>query len=233
MTAMISGNFELVDLLMVEEKFRKICVKKQNEYISFKSEIDELRKKTWQNQRKDYPKDKIEELKKTWANAANVHMKKELNDFFKKRPDLRSRSFCVKFENNILKNDEVLLCFTEKVTELLNPNQKFNQSKTENMYVRFNNIFETKTKLNKLLNQNNSRQKTDLSSNDIFSRLLQQANSQGHAAQFPNSNINNNNSNHFYPAVQRHAAQIPNSNINNNNSNHFYPAVHGVRYSKN
>ena len=148
--------------------------------------------KHWQNKREEFPKEKIEELKRTWADTANRDMKSKLNEFIKRaNPD--SRSFFGKFKTNILDNDRVLLCFTEQVTESLT-NQPYNHRKTTNMYVRFNNIFETKSKLNSLLKKNNSRQKTEPSL-DMFSRLLANASSQGHAAQFPKNSNNNNNSN--------------------------------------
>ena len=189
--AFMSSNMELTDSIIIEEKFREICVEKQELYRSFVSEIDELKITYSQRERKDYPEEKIVELKRTWANAANRDMKIKLNEFINKRPDRDSRTFFGKFKRKILDNDGVLLCFTEQVTELLNPNIPFNQRKTTNMYVRFNNIFENKSKLNSLLKQNNSSQKLE-SPNDIFSRLLKQANSQGHAAQFPIKPNNNN-----------------------------------------
>ena len=93
------------------------------------------------------------------------------------------------------------------------------------MYVKFNNIFEDKRKLNSLLKKNNYGQKTE-SSLDMFSRLLANASSQGHASQFPNKSNNNSSNNNN----QGHAAQFPKKP--NNNDNNFYPAYHGVRYPK-
>jgi hypothetical protein len=191
--AALSGNYELAASIFVEEKFREICFEKQQSYRLFDSEIDKLKKAHWQQTRENYPKEQIEELKRTWANTANRDMKSKLNDLINKQPDRDRRTFFGKFKKNILDNDEVLLCFTEKVTELLNPNQPYNQRQTTNMYVRFNNIFENKSKLNSLLKQNNSSQKSE-SSSDMFSRLLAQASNQGHAAQANNQyNTNTNN----------------------------------------
>ena len=203
--ALMSSNMELTDSIIVEEKFREICVEKQELYRSFVSEIDELKRTYWMQKRNDYPEENIVELKRTWANTANRDMKSKLNEFINKRPYRDSGTFFGKFKRKILDNDGVLLCFTEQVKELLNPNNPFNKRKTTNMYVKFNNIFENKSKLNSLLKQNNSSQKFE-SPNDIFNKLLKQANSQGHAAQFPKKTNNNNN---------------------------FYPEYHGVSYSKN
>ena len=91
------------------------------------------------------------------------------------------------------------LCFTEEVIGTRNSSQ-FNSKPTKEMYVRFNNIFENKSKLNSLLKQNNSRQKSE-SSSDMLRRLLVQARNQGHAAQ---------------ASIQGHAAQANNQNNTNN-----------------
>ena len=139
--------------------------------------------------------------------TANRDMKIKLKEFIGKKS---STPFYVKFKKNILDNDRVLLCFTEQVTTSLT-NQQFNSRTSTDMYVKFNNIFEDKRKLNSLLNKNNSGQKTE-SSLDMFSRLLASASSQGHAAQFPKKSNNN---------FQKKP-----------NNNNFYPAYHGVRYPK-
>ena len=202
MDAFISGNMALVDSILVEEKFREICVQKQDLYRSFEREIEKLRMKNWQNKREEFPKEKIEELKRTWADTANRDMKIKLKEFIGKKS---STPFYVKFKKNILDNDRVLLCFTEQVTTSLT-NHQFNSRTSTDMYVKFNNIFEDKSNLNSLLKKNNSGQKTE-SSLDMFSRVLANASSKGNAAQFPKNSYNNNN-------------------------NNFYPAYHGVRYPK-
>jgi hypothetical protein len=199
MDAMMSGNMALIDSIFLEEKFREICVEKQDLYRSFEREIEKLRMKHLQNKREEFPKEKIEELKRTWADTANRDMKIKLKEFIGKKT---STPFYVKFKTNILDNDRVLLCFTEQVTTSLT-NQQFNSRTSTDMYVKFNNIFEDKRKLNSLLNKNNSGQKTE-SSLDMFSRLLSNASSQGHAAQFPK----------------------------NSNNNNLYPAYHGIRTLK-
>jgi hypothetical protein len=187
MAALMNSNEELVDSLLVEEEFRKICVKKQDEYRIFESEISRLIHEHSKTSRTEFPKDQIEQLKERWANGANEYMKRKLNDFITQKPDWRSRSFLTNFKTNILDDERLKLCYTEKKTEPLNRNQLYNSRTTTNMYVRFNNIFETKTKLNSLLKKNNSRQKTKTSS-DMFNRLLAQASSQGHATRSLNSN---------------------------------------------
>ena len=203
--ALMSPNKELVDSLLVEEEFRKICVKKQDEYIIFESDISRLIHDHFRTKRKEFPKDQIEQLKETWANSANEDMKRKLNDFITQKPDLSSRPFLTNFKKNILDDERLKLCYTEKKTEALNPNQLYNYRTTINMYVRFNNIFETKTKLNSLLKKNNSRQKTETSS-DMFQRLLEQARSQGKAT--------HGNSANRYAEISAHQ-----SYSNNNNSN--------------
>ena len=147
--ALIRGNMELIDSILVEQKFREICVEKQNEY---------------------------RELKRTWADSANRDMKTKLKEFIGESLN----PFYVKFKKNILDNDRVLLCFTEQVTTSLT-NNKFNSRTSTDMYVKFNNIFEDKRKLNSLLNKNNSGQNTE-SSLDMFNILFAKASSQGHAA---------------------------------------------------
>jgi len=176
---MMNQNKELFPSLLTEIQFREICVKKQKEYAEFEQEITKFRMSQFRMMREQDLNNRIEELKKTWANAANTDMKNKLKQFIEERPEINSNLFYVKFKTNILDNDSVLLCFTEQVTESLT-NQPYNFRTTTNMYVRFNNIFETKTKLNSLLKKNNSRQKTETSS-DMFERLLAQASSQGRA----------------------------------------------------
>jgi len=179
MAALMSPNEELVDSLLVEEEFRKICVSKQNEYRTFESDISRLIQNHYRKLRTELPEKDKEQLKETWANGANEDMKRKLNDFIIKKPNWRSSSFLTNFKTNILDDERLKLCYTEKVKESLT-NQPYNFRTTTNMYVRFNNIFETKTKLNSLLKKNNSRQKTETSS-DMFERLLAQASSQGRA----------------------------------------------------
>jgi hypothetical protein len=191
--ASLNGNFELAASIFVEYKFREICVEKQKLYSMFLSEIEKLKKTHWEETRENSPEEQIEVLKITWADAANRDMKSKLNDLIYEQPDRDKRTFFVKFKTNILDNDKVLLCFTEKVIETRNSSQ-FNSKPTKEMYVRFNNIFDTKSKLNSLLNQNNSRQKSE-SSSDMLRRLLAQARNQGHAAQ---------------ASIQGHAAQARN-----------------------
>jgi len=192
MAALMSPNEELVDSLLVEEEFRKICVSKQNEYRTFESDISRLIQNHYRKLRTELPEKDKEQLKETWANGANEDMKRKLNDFIIKKPNWRSSSFLTNFKTNILDDERLKLCYTEKVKESLT-NQPYNFRTTTNMYVRFNNIFETKTKLNSLLKKNNSRKKNETSS-DMFKRLLAQASSQGSVTQFLNSNNNNEGS---------------------------------------
>jgi len=195
LSAALSGNYELAASIFVEDKFREICVEKQELYSRFLSEILGLKKTHWEQTRENYPEEQIEVLKRTWADAANRDMKSKLNELINKQPDRDRRTFFGKFKKNILDNNEVLLCFTEEVIGTRNSSQ-FNSKPTKEMYVRFNNIFDTKSKLNSLLKQNNSRQKSE-SSSDMFSRLLAQANSQGHAghAAQANNQYNTNTNN--------------------------------------
>ena len=57
--ALMSGNMELVDSISIEEKFREICVQKQDLYKNFERDIEKLRIKLWQNEREELPKEKI------------------------------------------------------------------------------------------------------------------------------------------------------------------------------